>query len=185
MVQRPDTEEDNEQVPMVFTRTAQERFTEIYEAYAGEIHSYCLRRLPASDAGDAVAEVFSVAWRRISEIDPERTRGWLFGVARRVVANQWRSSRRRNRLQLRLVSTHDRSVNHEAQLHVAGDERVLIAMAKMSKRDQELLQLVAWEGLSAPELAEALGVSTPAVHQRLHRARARLSAHLASGGDVT
>lgn len=185
MPQRPDNEEDDEQLLPVVTRTSEERFTEIYEAHAGEIHSYCLRRLPASDAADAVAEVFSVVWRRLAEIEPERARGWLFGVARGVVSNQWRSNRRRHRLQLRLVSTHDRSSGQGSDEQADENDRVTNAIARLSRRDQELLQLAAWEELTAPEIAEALGISTSAVHQRLHRARTRLAAYLPSGMEPT
>jgi RNA polymerase sigma-70 factor, ECF subfamily len=49
---------------------------------------YAVRRLGvADDAGDAVADTFAVAWRRIAEVPPPpQDRLWLYGVARRVVA---------------------------------------------------------------------------------------------------
>lgn len=183
MPHRSDIEEDNELSLSVGARTAEEQFTEIYETYAGEIHSYCLRRLPASDAADAVAEVFTVVWRRLADIEPERARGWLFGVARGVVSNQWRSNRRRGRLHLRLVSTHHRPTDQGEDANVHGDDRVTSALARLSNRDKELLRLVAWEGLTPLEISDALGVSVAAVHQRLHRARSRLAQKLASGTE--
>lgn len=41
------------------------------------------------DAADAVAETFLVAWRRLPEVPSgEEARPWLYGVARRTLANQ-------------------------------------------------------------------------------------------------
>ncbi|ONI69776.1 hypothetical protein BWI15_24905 [Kribbella sp. ALI-6-A] len=45
---------------------------------------------------------------------------------------------------------------------------------RLSVKDQQVLLLNAWEGLSGSELAVALGCSTIAAGVRLHRARRRL-----------
>src|SRR5512133_2825594 len=49
-----------------------------------------------AEAQDAVAEVFTVAWRRIADAPAEEAaRPWLFAIARRTIANQQRAQRRR------------------------------------------------------------------------------------------
>ena len=77
--------------------------TRVYERYAADIAAYALRRSAAADAADVVADTFLVAWRRRGDIPAEpKTLPWLYGVARRVLANQRRSRNRRTRLHDRL-----------------------------------------------------------------------------------
>lgn len=66
-------------------------------------------------------------------------------------------------------------------LQVVGDpadqacerDEVLGALRRLSERDQEILTLVAWDGLSNAEVAEVLGCGHKSVALRLHRARQR------------
>src|SRR4029453_17485333 len=84
---------------------AKRRFDELFAQHRSDIVAYCRwRAAAASDAEDAVAEVFLTAWRRLNRI-PERdaARVWLYATARRVLANQHRSRRRRLALSERLV----------------------------------------------------------------------------------
>jgi RNA polymerase sigma-70 factor (ECF subfamily) len=144
-------------------------FTDNYAAIA----AYLLRRCASrEDAEDAATEVFAVAWRRIGELPaPPEDRLWLFGVARRVLANQARGARRRERLWHRL---RDRSAPVHAEIPVrSGHGSTAIALRSLSDSDRELLALLAWEGLEVAEIAQVLGVSAPVVSRRLYRARRR------------
>jgi RNA polymerase sigma-70 factor, ECF subfamily len=59
------------------------------------------------------------------------------------------------------------------------------ALARLPERDQEMLRLVAWEGLTdAGALGLVLGMSPSAVRVRLHRARRRLRRLLAEPDDA-
>ena len=57
-------------------------------------------------------------------------------------------------------------------------------MAKLSPRDQEVLQLIAWEDLDITDAAKVLGCSNTACKVRLHRARRRLALMLHVGPDL-
>lgn len=79
-------------------------FEALFREHVAGIASYChwQSRSPG-DVDDAVAEVFLVAWRRLEDMPRgEAVRPWLYGTARRVIANQARSQARRSRLQERL-----------------------------------------------------------------------------------
>ncbi len=129
-------------------------------------------------ADDVVADVFVIAWRRLEEV-PEDPLPWLLGVARRVLGNRRRGERRMAALLDRLTSE---------QLAGRGDElvsadhgsAVLRALHSLTDRDQEVLLLVAWDGLDRQQAAAVLGVSTGAFAVRLHRARRRLVRALAA-----
>ncbi|MDH3607200.1 MAG: sigma-70 family RNA polymerase sigma factor, partial [Acidimicrobiia bacterium] len=74
-------------------------FEAMYASNVRDVLAYCLRRTAHAEAHDATAEVFAVAWRRMSELPAEpETLPWLFGVAANVLKNQGRSSRRARNL---------------------------------------------------------------------------------------
>ena len=75
--------------------TTDEKLTELYERHYDEVLGFCARRIGWTEAEEAAADVFAVAWRRLDEIEWETVRPWLFGIARRVVASRWRSARHR------------------------------------------------------------------------------------------
>lgn len=157
---------------------AHERFTQLFDSTHHALLAYAVRRTAdPSDAADVVAETFAVAWRRLDAV-PEGTeaRAWLFGVARRVLANHHRGERRRMALSDRL-----REAIEEATVPSAGAvSRVEEALATLSEPDQEILRLVAWEQLARDEIALAMGQPRATVRTRLHRARRRLAAAMAA-----
>lgn len=153
-------------------------FERLYGHHHREVLAYCARRVPRADAFDATAEVFLVAWRRLEEIpQPDQALPWLYGVAHRVLSNQWRSRDRGRRLGLKLRWIGgDKVVDPATQLVQREEERQVIAAAQQLKpHDREILLLSVWEELKPEQIAAALGISRDAVDQRLHRAKARLS----------
>ena len=147
------------------------RFERSFRHSYAEITAYCRRRCPPGEADDAAIEVFAIAWRRRDDLPPEpEDRLWLFGVARRVVANEARAARRREGLLRRL---RDEPVRHSPG-DEATTEAVRAALRELSRGDRELLLLSAWEGFTVAEIASVLGVPARVVSVRLHRARKRL-----------
>lgn len=161
----------------------QERFRELYAAEVVNLVGYAARRLEyPDDAPDVIAEVFSVAWRRIGEVPPgAEARLWLYGVARKTLANHRRVARRHDRLtarlrgELRIMAT---PVN-------AGDAEVLdvrAALARLADDDRELLLLTSWEGLTPSEIASVMDLPAGTVRRRLHHARQHLRDELGVSG---
>jgi RNA polymerase sigma-70 factor (ECF subfamily) len=150
-----------------------ERFEAAYRELYAPICGYALRRVrEPEDAAEVIAETFATLWRRFDRCPQgDELRPWLFGVARRVLANQRRGERRRSALSERLAA------QVEAGTTPYPDEapsELTRAFASLSDSDRELLSLVAWEGLTREELAAALGTNRAVVRLRLHRARKRL-----------
>jgi RNA polymerase sigma-70 factor, ECF subfamily len=155
------------------------RFERLFAAHYPAIHAYAKRRCAdREDAEDVTAEVFSVAWRRIAAVPhPPGDRLWLFGVARRTLANHQRSARRRSRLWLRLREQPPAAVAPGESVTAAGR-----ALEGLRAGDRELLTLLAWDGLTVAEIAEVIGVPAPVVSRRLYRARRRFAAALEEAG---
>jgi DNA-directed RNA polymerase specialized sigma24 family protein len=82
------------------------RFRRLYEANFRPVQGYAVNRLgPADDVPDVVAEVFTIAWRRLADIPaPPADRFWLYGTARRVIARRYRSASRLRNLLGRLAA---------------------------------------------------------------------------------
>lgn len=154
------------------------QFRQVYDTYVGPMRDYCFRRLPASDANDAVAEVFVAAWRKIDDMpeEPER-KLWLYGVARNVVRNAHRSGRRRARLDGKVAGLSPELQPGPEAVVVRHHEHeaLLAALGELRPADQEVLRLRAWEELSAAEIAEVMDLSVRAVETRLSRARHKLA----------
>jgi RNA polymerase sigma-70 factor (ECF subfamily) len=155
-------------------------FRRLYEAHADRVLAYARRRVPAEEAADIVSETFLTAWRRL-DILPEDSVPWLFGVARKVVANHRRSLRRREALRTRAEGDASRRRHRAPDPAEQVEARMAIrsALRRLSERDREALMLVAWDGLDAASAAAAMGSTPPAFAVRLHRARQRLGRELA------
>lgn len=157
------------------------RFRDLHQLYQARILAYCLRRTPGSDAADAAADTFVVAWRRLSEVpEGDQALVWLYGVARRVLANQRRGLGRRRRLLDRLAALPLDVMPAVETLVIRRDEsqELIDALGRLREADQEVLRLVAWEELPRTDIALILGCSRGAVDQRYHRAMSRLSDQL-------
>jgi RNA polymerase sigma-70 factor (ECF subfamily) len=144
---------------------------ELFAAHERRVLAYALRRTPTeADAEDIAAETFLVAWRRRADV-PDDALPWLLGVARRLIANQRRSQRRRVGLFARLIG---QAAEPAGGVVDSGSGPAQQALARLSTDDQELLRLVAWEELDRRSIGLVLGITPNAVAIRLHRARQRL-----------
>lgn len=159
------------------------RFEELYAATFSRILGYAVRRCDSpEDAADVVAETFTIAWRRIDAVPPgDESRLWLYGVARKVLANHRRGTVRRQHLSAALAAEtaelYERPPDDATQFGDVGR-----AFRDLPDDDRELLSLVVWEGLDHGEIATVLGCSRNAVRIRLYRVRRRLARELARCG---
>jgi RNA polymerase sigma factor (sigma-70 family) len=151
-------------------------FARLYAENWDAILSYALRRARCpEDAADLVAETFLVAWRRAADVPAgPKARAWLYGVARRLLANQRRGARRRGRLVGRLREELAAAIDYEAP--PSGETAVMEALARLKEEDREVLMLAGWEQLEPAEIAGVLEISAVAARSRLHRARRRFRA---------
>ena len=156
------------------------RFERIYADHYDAVLRYCLRRSNREDALDATAETFTVAWRRRADMPTGRELPWLYGVARRVMANDRRSMARKSVALARLgPDPADPIGQPELQLVAHQDSgEVIAALGQLRSDDQELIRLAGWEELTRDELAMAFGTSPNAVTKRLNRALDRLAHEL-------
>lgn len=160
---------------------AQTTFRDLYQRHAGSVYGYAARRSSPQEAQDVVAETFLVAWRRLDDV-PADALPWLFGVARRVLANARRSSDRRSSLGARLRLQVQPFGQGDPADEVVSKAAVLSALDRLTPSEHEALTLVAWEGLDITRAARAAGCTKATFSVRLHRAKRRLMKELAPPG---
>jgi RNA polymerase sigma-70 factor (ECF subfamily) len=150
-----------------------EWFTALYAAEYPQVVRYGLRRLgDVESATELAQEVFLIAWRRRAEV-PDRGLPWLYGVARRLLANEWRARRARP-----AIGPMSHPVGHGQPEQGLAALDIRAALARLPEPDQEILRLVGWEQLTCGEAAVVLGCSAATAAVRLYRARRRLAAAL-------
>jgi RNA polymerase sigma-70 factor (ECF subfamily) len=160
---------------------AEQHFEELVRRHSRPVLAYCLRRSTHTDAHEAAADVFAVAWRKFGQVpDGEEALYWLFGVARRVLSNRERSRRRRVRLEDRIGSISEVAPAGPEAIVVrdAGDQEVIDALRRLDPTDQEVLALLVWDEVPRDEAARLLEISKETLHKRYQRALRRLEREL-------
>ena len=158
-----------------------QRFQTLYRAHYEQVYMYFKRRTDIESARDGTADTFLVAWRRLDDVpEDDGTLPWLYATARRVLSNQWRSRRRLDGLRDRLRSLRSEPAPGPEAVVVRAPhiEAVAEALEDLREPDREVIRLAEWEGLSHAEIGAAMGCSTHAVDQRMHRALKRFAGNL-------
>ena len=155
------------------------RIEALYREHAGRVLDYArFRGATTPEAEDVVSEVFIVLTRRLDEapLPTDEIIPWLLGVARKVLGNQLRSSRRRQALAERSEEALMWANRTESDLEVVAVDNLTIrqGLAKVKEKEREALLLVAWDGFQYDEAADVLGITTNALAQRLVRGRQML-----------
>jgi RNA polymerase sigma-70 factor (ECF subfamily) len=150
-----------------------------------------LARLGERQAVDEVMQEVALAAvaQRSPLADPKKVGAWLYRLAVRRTLLYRRLRGRQNRLVDGYVQRADPARRHEAdplEWLLLDERRQLVreALARLGRRDAEILLLKYTEGWSYRELAEHLGVGESAVEARLHRARQKLRQIMASSHTI-
>ena len=156
-------------------------FLAVYDTYVDFVWRTA-RRLGVNvgSVDDVVQETFLVVHRRLGGEHIRSLRGWIYGIAVSVVRNHRRTLRRKSphlgRGAESTTSPDDLpdgakdpfDIAHEAEANRLLHE----LLAKLDDEKREVFVLVELEELSAPEVAEALGLNPNTVSSRLRLARA-------------
>jgi RNA polymerase sigma-70 factor, ECF subfamily len=156
-------------------RAKEPRFEALYWRHQRDLAAFIRRRVPVDAVEDVLAETFVVAWRRLDDI-PTEERPWLYGVARNVIRNTFRAEARQRALHVRIADDVGTTTTGDGRFDdaIASRADLVHAWNQLSETEQEVIALVAWDGLGNAEAAQVLGVTTSAFAVRLFRARRRL-----------
>lgn len=153
-------------------------FRAVHDAYF-EFVWMNARRLGVSSSAidDVVQEIFIVVHARLKTVErPASLRSWLYSVIRRTVSTYHRSRTTRASRETPASSPeHDPSSEQPSPLDVAelGDDRRLLwrLLGELDPGKREVLVLAELEEMTAPEIAEAIGIPLNTTYSRLRAAR--------------
>jgi RNA polymerase sigma-70 factor (ECF subfamily) len=147
----------------------------LHDEHAHALWTYVVR-LTGGDrakAQDVVQETLLRAWRTPSVLDQSKgsPRGWLYTVARRIVIDDWRSSRTRPEIitddlpEPRRVGELDTIAQHAVDRDL-----VVSALRTLSPEHREVIVECYFRGASVAEAAAALSIPPGTVKSRTHYA---------------
>ena len=155
------------------TRAEEPTLSTIYTEHHAFVWRVVVRLgVPSDRVDDAVHDVFMVVARKLDGFEGKATmRTWLFAIAMRVAQSVRRDAARDARRRERLGASEHSHVPHDAAdaahtlqellEHLDDDKRAVFVMAEL-------------EGMTAPEIAAAIGGKVATVYSRLRLARATL-----------
>ena len=157
-------------------------FEELYLRYADRLYRFAAARNGSTAlAEEIVADTMATAFEQLERYDPDLGSfgAWLFTIARRRIVDEQRRLARLWRALSRRGAEAD-SVDDVLSAVVRSERAANLraALNRLPERDREVLLLRYVAELSAPEIAEMLGLSSGAVRTRIHRALQRLSDEL-------
>jgi RNA polymerase sigma-70 factor (ECF subfamily) len=157
-------------------------FGELFTRHAQAVFAFCARRTAdLALAEDLTSIAFLEAWRhrdRVQTTEDGNALPWLLGIANNVARNARRGQRRYRAVLERLPAPSVAApAEHQAvarSVTEAGLRDALDAISALAEREQQVVMLVLWSGLSYEEAATALAIPVGTVRSRLARARAKL-----------
>lgn len=164
-------------------------YSAFFRRHSRAVTSYAVRRCGSpEDVADLVADTFMIALQAAGRYVPETGTAlpWLYGIARRVLARQRR--RQAGFTRLLIKSTHSQvrfSGIEEDAIAEAIDARrtgpaLAQALRRLSPGERDVLELVAYEGLTPSEAAVVLALTPNAARLKLSRARRNMRGILGS-----
>jgi RNA polymerase sigma-70 factor, ECF subfamily len=153
----------------------------LFELYAARILAFCLHMLrDRDDAEDAVQTTFLQAQRALHRgVVPQHEYAWLHTIAKNVCRAQLRAGARRSRAvadaDLDAIPGPALDEGEEELVRGVGD-----ALSSLPDRQRRVLVMREWRGLSFDEVAAHLGISVPATHALLFRARRSFASALSA-----
>ncbi|MCC6681736.1 MAG: sigma-70 family RNA polymerase sigma factor [Phycisphaeraceae bacterium] len=150
-----------------------EAWTAFYRCHVRPLWQFTRRRLnQETEAEDAVSETFMAAIKSIERYDPAggSLEGWLYGIARRKVADRLRAA---YRLRLILTPHPPDQAGNDSRTEDVTTERVRQTLARMSAQQRDVLLWMHRDQLSVRQIAARLNRTEKAAENLLYRARLR------------
>jgi len=151
----------------------------LYDRHHEAVRQFLVRVLGRGhDAEDLTHEVFLIALRRARDYDGRSSaRPLLVGIAVQLVRRRRRALRRWAEALAALAPTLAKAFRRTPEDAAADDEELTVfedALALLTEDKRLVFLMVEREGFSGDDVARALGIPTPTVWTRLHRAHAAL-----------
>jgi RNA polymerase sigma-70 factor (ECF subfamily) len=154
---------------------ASARFAAMFRSHYVRVRRWVQALGVTAEADDVAQEVFLIAHRRIDSLRADASvKAWLYGIARGVCENHRRGRAREQARRDRLASPAAVGDPEHAAGQRQGAALLQDFLEQLPDDQREAFVLYDIEGMSAPEVAEALGLAAELVHSRVRSAREKL-----------
>ena len=147
-------------------------FGAVFDRHFAAVHAFAQRRVGPALAEEVAAEAFTRAFasRRRYDFAHADALPWLFGFASNLLRRHWRTERRR-------LNAYARAAVHDVPgVDPESAEEAIAAVARLPRRQREVVLLHVWADLSYEQIARALDIPVGTVRSRLNRACGALGA---------
>ncbi|HEV2579575.1 MAG TPA: sigma-70 family RNA polymerase sigma factor [Ktedonobacteraceae bacterium] len=155
----------------------------IFRTQFAGLYRYIYRQVRhAAIAEDLTSAVFlkALRWLR-QDRSPESVKGWLYATARSILADYWREEAQVNLLPLEEVEEMPLLSEESDEQMRSLQARIQRLLGGLSARERDVLTLRYFQGYSAAEIGQVLGLS--AKHVRVLQLRALRRAALLEAGE--
>jgi RNA polymerase sigma factor (sigma-70 family) len=159
----------------------QAAFAELFRRHLGSVWNHAYRLTGSRHvAEDLTSSTFLPAWRTRSQVVlvNDSALPWLYAVTGNLARDEYKSSRRRDRLARRLPDpavTPDHADSAIGRVDgAAGFARLVAAIQQLPSAQRQAVELCLLGEMPQQDAAAVLGVSEGTVRSNLSRARARL-----------
>ena len=155
-------------------------FDELYDHFFPIIYNVIYVRVKNSAlADDIVSDTFMKMTQNLASFDPERASfaTWLSRIAMRTLTDfyRWQSHRQNVEWDDVFSPAVDEKERPEGHLlEKEGKSELLLALGKLSEREQRIIELKFWGEMSNKDIAEALDMTPSNVGVVVHRAMGQL-----------
>lgn len=141
-----------------------EAFIELYEKFFPPVYGMIFARLKDSMAADdVVSEIFMKVALSLNKYDRKFAFStWLFKIATNTLIDYYRKQSRRHEESWEEFFEQEAPISEQPEEKLLSSERtkkLLTAMGQLNERQQRIIELRYWSGLSNVEIAEMLNLS--------------------------
>jgi RNA polymerase sigma-70 factor (ECF subfamily) len=160
----------------LIARSQEDALSELYNRYSRLVYSVALNSLADSVRAEEVTQdVFVRVWEKANTYSAEQGRvvNWLTSISRHRSIDLFRQTRsRQGNLQItwQEVEASDRPDSHNVEWEVdlmQRQERIQFAVAQLPSEQKQALGMAFFQGLSHPQIADALGEPLGTVKTRI------------------
>ena len=152
----------------------EKEYNECVSSYADNVYRFILKNLRhEEDSRDVVQSAFEKMWRNSEDIDPTKSKSYLFTVAYHQMIDHIRKAKR---VYLKEEFREEVKVQHRQENNLK--KALEAALARLSETQRSLVLLKDYEGYSYEEIGQIMGLSESQVKVYLHRARIQLKSYL-------
>ena len=155
-------------------------YNECVTEFSDNVYRFILKNLKhEEDARDVVQTAFEKLWRNRTEVNPGKSKSYLFTIAYHQMIDHLRKNKR---VLLRESFSEEAGISSRPASNL---KRILEeALGRLNETQRSLVMLKDYEGYSYEEIGQITGLHESQVKVYLHRARIHLKNYLVSPENV-